>query len=219
MERGVMQMADQSKKYMRKQARSRAKAQRAAEKQVMERARQKVIAYDEEGNRIGDDGFVMTRARARLHHMYNACFITMIASFLLGVGCIVLAYFQGQQLSEWELIAYGGNQFRGWSVASMLRVEALYLLFVTAACMFANIKGMAWLYDEAPLKPARVVAMVLGIISAGYFVVAFCLVGVPEPVSLVVVIMALLMRKFIADVAQEKGTLEPAQIARTVVKK
>lgn len=211
-------MAQKTTKEEKARAKAREKAQREAEQEVKRKARQKVIAYDKDGNRIGDDGYVMTKARMRLHHLYNGCFILMVVSFLIAVVFIALSYFQGQQLTEWELVAYGGNQFNGWSVANMLRIEALYLLFVTAICLFANIKGMGWLYDGAPLKPVRATMFVMGIVSAVYFVVAVFTVGIPEPVSLIMVVIAALMSKFIVDVANEKGSLKRAKAVRTVVK-
>ena len=205
-------------KEAKARAKAREKAQHKAEQEAKRKARQKVISYDKDGNRIGDDGYVMTKARMRLHHLYNGCFILMVVSFLAAVILIALSYFQGQQLSEWELVAYGGNQFNGWSVANMFRVEALYLLFVTAICLFANIKGMGWMYDGAPLKPVRVTMFVMGIVSVVYFVVAIFTVGIPEPVSLVVAAIAVLMGKFISDVDNEKGLLKRAKAVRTVVK-
>ena len=198
---------------------AREKAQREAEREVKQKARQKIIAYDENGEKIGDDGYLMTKARTRLHHLYNACFTLMVLSFVLAVVLIALSYFQGQQLSHWELVAYGGNQFNGWSVASMFRIEALYLLFVAAICLFANIKGMGWLYDGAPYKPVRTTMLVMGIVSGMYFVVSIFTVEIPEPISLVVVIIAILMNKFIVDVAAERSSLKPAKAAKTVVKK
>ena len=52
-----------------------------------------------------------------------------------------------------------------------------------------------------------------------FFLVALFTVGIPEPFSLIMVIIAVLMNKFIVDVAAEKGSLRPAKIAKTVVKK
>lgn len=215
----MSQRTKTKEKEAKARSRAREKAQREAEREVKQKARQKVIAYDEQGRRIGDDGYLMTKARTRLHHLYNACFIIMILSFVVAVVFIALSYFQGQQLSHWELIAYGGNQFNGWSVANMLRVEALCLLFVAAICLFANIKGMGWLYDGAPYKPVRITMLAMGIVSGLFFLVALFTVGIPEPFSLIMVIIAVLMNKFTVDVAAEKGSLRPAKIAKTVVKK
>ena len=110
-----------AKKEAKTRARARGKAQREAEREVRAKARQKTIRYAADGTRIGDDGLPMTKARTRLHNLYNACFIVMCVSFIGAAVCIGLSYFQGQRLSEWELIAYGGNQFNGLSIATLLR--------------------------------------------------------------------------------------------------
>lgn len=200
----------------RKKARD--KAQQKAAQEAKREARQKVLHYDAEGNRIGDDGYIMTKARNRLHQLCNGYFILMIVSFLSAVAMIVAAFFQGQQLTEWELVAYGGNQFNGMSIASLLRIEALFLLFITAASLFANMKGMAWLYDGAAKKPVTVVMLVMAIPSVVFTAVAAIVVGVPEPFSLVVIAMSVLLWKFMQDVEAERGSLKHAKVAKTVVK-
>ena len=58
-----------------------------------------------------------------------------------------------------------------------------------------------------------------GIVSGLFFLVALFTVGIPEPFSLIMVVIAVLMNKFTVDVAAEKGSLRPAKIAKTVVKK
>lgn len=209
-----------------KEEKAKAKARKKAHQQVLDQAekdakqkkRQKVLRYDENGTRIGDDGFPMTKARSRLHYLYDGYFFLMIVSFLAAVGMIASAFFQGQQLTEWELVAYGGNQFGNFSVATLLRVEALFLLFLTAGCLYANMKGMAWLYDKASWKPVRNSMYVLGIISGLYFLGFTFIVGIPDPFSLISIIMAVLMYKFTSDVDQERPTLKKAKVAKTVIK-
>lgn len=209
-----------------KEEKAKAKARKKAHQQVLDQAEknakqkkhQKVLRYDESGTRIGDDGFPMTKARSRLHYLYDGYFFLMIISFLAAVGMIAAAFFQGQQLTEWELVAYGGNQFGNFSVATLLRVEALFLLFLTAGCLYANMKGMAWLYDKASWKPVRNSMYVLGIISGLYFLGFTFIVGIPDPFSLISIIMAVLMYKFTSDVDQERPTLKKAKVAKTVIK-
>ena len=208
-----------AKKEAKTRARARGKAQREAEREVRAKARQKTIRYAADGTRIGDDGLPMTKARTRLHNLYNACFIVMCVSFIGAAVCIGLSYFQGQRLSEWELIAYGGNQFNGLSIATLLCIEALYLLFVTAISLFANMKGMAWLYDKASIKPVKATMGAMGVVSVVYFIVALFAADVPEPVSAVMVVISILMMRFVAAVDSEKGTLRPVKVARTVIKK
>lgn len=212
-------MADKAKKAEEK-ARKKAhqKVLDQAEKEQKQKKRQRVIRYDENGMRIGDDGFPMTKARKRLHYLYDGYFFLMIISFLVAVGMIASAFFQGQQLTEWELVAYGGNQFGNFSVATLLRVEALFLLFLTAGSLYANMKGMAWLYDKAPWNPVRNSMFVLGIVSALYFLGFAFIVGIPDPFSLISLIMAVLMYKFTNDVEEERPSLKKAKVARTEVK-
>lgn len=209
-----------------KEEKAKAKARKKAHQQVLDQAekeakqkkRQKVLRYDENGTRIGDDGFPMTKARNRLHYLYDGYFFLMVISFLVAVGMIAGAFFQGQQLTEWELVAYGGNQFGNFSVATLLRVEALFLLFLTAGSLYANMKGMAWLYDKAPWKPVRNSMYVIGIVSGLYFLGFAFIVGIPDPFSLISVVMAVLMYKFTSDVDQERPSLKKAKVAKTVIK-
>lgn len=84
-----------AKKEAKTRARARGKAQREAEREVRAKARQKTIRYAADGTRIGDDGLPMTKARTRLHNLYNACFIVMCVSFIGAAVCIGLSYFQG----------------------------------------------------------------------------------------------------------------------------
>lgn len=199
--------------------RERDRAEREADRERRERARWKTVAYDAQDRLIGDDGYLMTPARTRLHHLCNAFFFLMVVAFLAAVGCIALSYFQGQQLTEWELVAYGGNEFHGLSVATMLRVEAFYLLFVTATCLFANMKGMGWLYDGLEARPVRIVGGLMGVVSAVYFIVAVAVAGIPEPVSLIVAVLAILLMRFVSSVEAERPTLRRPKVARTEVKR
>ncbi len=208
----------QARKQERLRRRREEKEQWEADREMRELRRQKVLRFDADGNRIGDDGYVMTRARSRLHQLCNGYFFLMCGAFLVAVACVMLSFFQGQQLTEWELVAYGGNEFRGMSVATMLRIEALFLLFLTATALLANMKGMAWLYDGAPFATVRKVMVISGVVSVAYFVVMLALVQVPEPFSLVAACMAALMHRFTDGVAHERGSLTRPAVARTVVK-
>lgn len=209
----------QERAQEKERRRERDRAEREADRERRERARWKTVGYDAQGRLIGDDGYLMTPARTRLHRLCDAFFFLMIATFLAAVACIGFSYFQGQQLTEWELIAYGGNEFHGLSVATMLRVEAFYLLFVTATCLFANMKGMAWLYDGFAVRPVRIVALVMGVVSAVYFIVAVGVAGIPEPVSLIVAVLAILLMRFVSSVEAERPTLKRPKVARTEVKR
>ncbi len=204
---------DKAKK--RAQARRAQKAARAEET----RKRQIVVRYAEDGTKIGDDGYLMTSARNRLHQTYNAVFVWMVVTFLAAAICIIQSFFQNQTITDWELIWVGGNMFNGFTVASLLRIEALYLLFLTALCLFTNMKGMAWLYDGAPKKPVQVTFLLMLIPSAVYFLASLLLVGIPEPASVISMILALLIFKFVPPVENERSSLKKVPVARAVVKK
>ena len=156
--------------------------------------------YDENGVRIGDDGLPMTKARLRLHHLYNFCFIYLIVTVVVAIGLIAGAYFQGQELTDWELVAVGGNQFNGLSVATIMRVEALFLLFCAIVCLLANMKGMAWLYDNAPYRSIYRITLVICVVSIIYFISFLLIVRIPDPASLIMGIAGLLGFRFLKDV-------------------
>jgi hypothetical protein len=160
--------------------------------------------FDENGVRIGDDGLPMTKARLRLHHLFNFCFIYMIVTVLVAIGFIAGAYFQGQELTDWELVAVGGNQFNGLPVATIMRVEALLLLFCAVICLFANMKGMARLYDNAPYRSIHRILMVMSTVSLIYFLCFTFVVSIPDPASLIMGITGLLGLRFLNDVEIER---------------
>lgn len=158
----------------------------------------------EDGVRIGDDGLPMTKARLRLHHLYDFCFIYMIIAAIGAVACIALSFFQGQEMTGWDLIATGGNQFNGYSAATLLRFEALYLLCSGVLSLLANVKGMSRMYDDTPLGPARALLLSLLIGSAIYFVAVLVFVGIPEPASLVMTVVSLCALLTIKDAEVDK---------------
>ena len=201
------------------QKKKRAKAARESARAAEAKKRQIVLRYAEDGTRIGDDGYPMTKARKRLHYTYNALFFLMCGFFVIAAICMINSYFQNQTITEWELKWVGGNMFNGFSVGTLLRIESLFLLFMTAVFLFANQKGMAWMYDRKPKKPVKVTIMLMVIPSALYFIGCAVLVNVIEPVSLVTFILGMLLIKFVADVEREKGSLKKVPVARVVVKK
>lgn len=209
----------------RKDARNKAekKARERVYRRAIEEERrrryQKAISFDSEGNRIGDDGYPMTKARWRFHYLCNGMFVLMVVAFLLAVVMIAASFFQGQQLTPWELVAYGGNQFHGYSAGNLLRIEALYLLFLTALCLLINMKGMAWLYDGASVRPVKTSTGVLGIFSFGYFLIECVVIRIFDPFSFIAWLSALAMIFFVRAVAQERPYLRKAQVASKVIKK
>ena len=210
--------AEKEKAYEKAKQRNRKRATRKAVQQSQARKRQIVIRYTEDGQRIGDDGFIMTTARLRLHHLYNPFFFLMCASFVGAAICLISSYFQNQTITDLEFIWVGGNLFNGYSVGTLLRIEALYLLYLTVLFLFSNQKGMAWMYDNKPMKPVRTLALLMIIPSAVYFLVSLVFVDIPEPVSLVAIVLGVLNVRFVADVDRERGSLKKGEVARVVVK-
>lgn len=204
----------------RKQRKIKEREDREALKEARKRHKeqQRTRYYDVNGVRIGDDGYPMTKSRTRLHRLYDCYFFYMIIALLVGVGLIVFSLFQGQQITEWDLVWYGGTQFNGHSLATILRIEALYLMFVVAISLFSNMKGMAWMYDKGSEKSVKVTIFSAGVVSAVYFLAFTFIVGVPEPFSAITLCMSILNWKFFQEVKIDRGTLKKAKVATTVVK-
>ena len=199
-------------------AKNRKRAARKSAKEAEARKRQIVVNYDEDGNKIGDDGYPMTPARNRLHQTYNLVFIWMIVTFVAAAICIINSFFQNQTITDWELVWIGGNMFNGLPVANLFRFEALFLLYLCALSLFTNQKGTAWLYDGAPKKPVQVTFLLMLIPSVIYLALAVILVGLPEPASIISIILALCIYVFVPQVENERDSLKKAKVARTVVK-
>ena len=97
--------------------------------------------------RIGDDGRYMTKKRIRSHHCLNFFATWGVVSLLLTLLFSSLAYLQGQALSPFELVATGGNMFKGFFVADLLRIEAafassqeLFMLFFIFQVLYGSMK-------------------------------------------------------------------------------
>lgn len=166
--------------------------------------------FDEQGRRIGDDGLPMTRLRTRAHRLLNGFFIWGVVAALLCAGFTVLAAFQGQVLSAWELIAVGGAHRNGFSVASLLRYEALFCLVVAVASVANHLYGFSWFYDGYTLKPVRRITAGLGLACALWFAAAALLVGVFEPVSFLTIVLLALLWALIPKVFEERVRLAAA---------
>ncbi len=208
-----------AKAHKRAQERMARRAERKAANKKKAPRRQIVVRYAEDGTKIGDDGYLMTPARNRLHQTYNVVFVWMVVTFFAAAVCIVQSFFQNQTITDWELVWIGGNMFNGFTVASLLRVEALFLLFLTALCLFTNMKGMAWMYDGGDKRPVQIAFLLLLVPSAIYFVAMLILVGIPEPASVISMILALFIFKFVPAVENERPSLKKVPVARTVIKR
>lgn len=161
--------------------------------------------FDEQGRRLGDDGLPMTRCRTRMHRLLNGFFLWGVVVALLCVGLTVLAAFQGQIVSNWELVASGGRQLNGYSAASLMRYEALFCLAVAVACVACNLYWFTWLYDGYTARPARRLAAGLGLGCALWCVLAVLSVGVVEPVSLATLLLLAALRSTVSKVVDERA--------------
>ena len=184
------------------------------------------IHYDKECNRIGDDGYPLTPKRHRLHNTYNAIFIWSIICAIAGAGCAIIAYAQGQQYGGFEgdfatfdLVLYGGNMINGYSVATLLRVEAILLIFVGIFGATINFKGFHWLYDKASPRILVIIMGLVAVIAVVYQFMLLTTVGIPDPGTFIMLILDILAAVFMKQVAEEKPSLRKAKIARTEVKK
>lgn len=184
------------------------------------------IHYDKDGNRIGDDGYPLTPKRHRLHNTLNAIFIWAIICATVGAGCAIIAYAQGQQyggfegdFSTFDLEVYGGNMINGYSVATLLRVEAVLLIFMGIFGTTVNFKGFHWLYDKASATALRIIMAIIVVVTVAYQVMLLTSVGIPDPGSLIMAILIIMAAIFMKQVAEERPTLRKAKIARTEVKK
>lgn len=185
-----------------------------------------VINYDKEGRRIGDDGYVMTPARRRLHNMLNVIFIWGIICAVLGAACAILAYAQGQQYGGFEgdfatfdLELSGGNMIFGYSVATLMRVEAIVLLVFAVFGPVISIQGFHWFYDKKPITFTAVAMGIVTISAIVYEVLIISTIGIPDPASIIMLIIMVLIGLFMKSVAVERPTLKKAKIARTETKK
>lgn len=184
-----------------------------------------VVTYDKDDVRIGDDGYSMTPARSRLHHMLNAIFVWGIVCAVLGAGCAIIAYAQGQtyggnaaDFSSFNLEVYGGNMFNGFEVATLLRIEAIILLFSALFGPVISIQGFHWFYDGKPVTFTAVVMAVVSVFVVIYQVMLVSIVGIVDPFSLVTLIMVILIALFMRSVAKERPTLRKAKVARSEIK-
>lgn len=186
-----------------------------------------IINFDANGVRIGDDGYSMTPIRTRMHHLFNAALIWAIVCALLAVVFMVLAYAQGQvfsgngaqDLSGFELVVSGGNMYNGYSVATILRYEALLGLITACFFPFISFQGFQWFYDRGSSRLLFILMAGIGVISAIYQVIMLTTVGLPDPLSLISLVILLLIVLVMRQVKEERPHLKKAKIASTITKK
>ncbi len=186
-----------------------------------------IINFDADGVRIGDDGYSMTPTRTRMHHLFNAALIWAIVCALLAVVFMVLAYAQGQvfsgngakDLSGFELIVSGGNMINGYSVATILRYEALLGLVTACFFPFISVQGFQWFYDRGSTKLLFILMGCIGALSIAYQIAMLSTVGMPDPLSLISLVILVLILLVMRQVKEERPHLKKAKIATTITKK
>lgn len=175
--------------------------------------------YDSEGNRIGDDGLEMTAARHRLHKLLNFCFVWAIVLGVVAIALIVLSYFQGAEYQDWELVARGGNQFNGWDTAILMRVESVFLLITAVIYVVLNFLGFGWMYDKKSEGGLKVPSIIILAVSVMFFIAAVWYAGIPEPASVINIIVCALILNTMKTVRREMPHLKRPKVAKTVEKK
>lgn len=177
-----------------------------------------VIKYDKDGNKIGDDGYAMTSVRKRMHTMFNVYFIWAVVAAVLGCLCTIFSYAQGAEYASWELVASGGNQFAGFDVSFLLRMEALMCLYTALTSLVAHFWGFRWFYDRQSETRLKVL---LGFIvggSVGFCATSFVQIGIPEPLSIINIALVVITHMIMSQVKEERPSLTKPKVASTVVK-
>ncbi len=177
-----------------------------------------VTLYDKDGTKIGDDGYPMTPVRSKMHTLFNAYFIWMLVMIVICIACIICSYLQGQEITSWELIYSGGNHYNGYSVATILRIEALLCLITAFLGLLINLFGFGWLYDKRSPRLAQVSLAVIGVASLACEIAALATIHLPEVVSIVNLVLIVLTFTTMRAVDEERPTLKKAKVARKVIK-
>ncbi|MDD6650815.1 MAG: hypothetical protein PUE49_01265 [Eggerthellales bacterium] len=137
--------------------------------------------------RIGDDGCYMTKKRIIAHHSLNFLIVWGVLILLCTIIFAAVAYLQGQTLSQFELIASGGNMFKGYYTADLLRLEAAYCFFGGLILVGIHLYGFVWLYEQG--KQWIIGALILASVSISVVWLGFMgSIGILEPISFVTLI-------------------------------
>ncbi len=178
-----------------------------------------VVYYDENGTKIGDDGYPMTPVRKRMHTLFNICFFWGVIVLVWALFCCVFSYFQNQDYSFYELVATGGTQLNGWDLAFLLRMEALFGLFSGVLLFPLNLFGFRWFYDGESSKKTKIVLAILGLGSLAFLIASIVAIGMPSPISLGNILLVAACLYSMGAVTVERPTLKKAKPASKVVKK
>ena len=180
--------------------------------------KKQVIQYDKEGNVLGDDGLPMTPTRKRMHRILDAWFIYLFVLLVAGFVLMIMAYMQGAEYTDWNLVQRGGNQYNGWDTALLMRLEALLCVFSAVFAVLINLFGFQWLYDRKPPTMVYAMFIALGLACVGYLIFGITAVGTPEPLSLVNISFMLITILAMRAVAAERPHLRKPKIGRREIR-
>ncbi len=172
------------------------------------------ILYDENGYRVGDDGYPMTRCRRRLHRTLDLLLMGGYVCIVVAIVCVLAAFFQNQSITPMEFVYYGGNEFNGVPIANLLRIEALCVFLIGLAVVALSHRGFSWLYDDEEDRRSftKFYAMVV-VLFGGWNAYLLLFVGLIDPLSLTMAVLVGLMVRFVAQVDEERETLRPSVVS------
>lgn len=151
---------------------------------------------------IGDDGRYMTPKRVRMHRWFNAIMVLAVACIVAAVGFTIAAYFQGQTYEDLELIASGGTVFNGTSVASLMRIEAIFCFVGGVLLVATHLLGFVWFYERGGELPPRIASGIAAILSVAWIAYLVNL-GTFDIIALVVLVAVALTWAFMHQVSVE----------------
>ena len=88
-----------------------------------------------------------------------------------------------------------------------LHFEALFCLAVGIASVAVHLYGFSWLYDGYALRPARRIALGLGLACAAWCATAVLLAGAFEPVSVATLVLLATFRLLVPKIHDEHQQL------------
>lgn len=198
---------------MSKKPKKQQKTQKAKKKNLV-KPEFKEVLYDENGYRIGDDGYPMTRARRRMHNVLNGILVGGYLCVVLAVVCMLAAYFQNQSITPTEFIYYGGNEFNGYSVANLLRIESLVIFLIGVVAVMLSHRCFNWLYDDGSKEILTKFIVIIAFLAIGWNLFLVIFVGIADPASVIMGILLVMMHLFMKDVELELPTLKPSKVAQ-----
>jgi hypothetical protein len=167
-------------------------------------------AFDENGFRIGDDGYPMTRWRRSLHITLDAMLIWGYICVAIASVCVVAAFFQNQSFTPTEFIYYGGNEYNGFNVATLLRFESLCVFIAALMAIALSHRCFNWLYDKGDDSILVKLYVPILAISGGWNMYLVAVVHLADPATLILAISVLFMLWFMERVKSERRTLCPS---------